>query len=526
MKQMKTQMITQMKTRITLLSLIGLLLVSTGCNDWLETRPEGEIIIEEYWKTESDAFQVLMGCYKSMADRGYLDRVVVWGEGRSDNVTAGSVTIELDKVLNQELEETNSFTNWNDFYRVINYCNTLLRFAPIAQKNDDNFTLESLHAMEAEALAIRALTYFYLVRAFDKVPFITEPSVDGNQEFLYPQTDGSVILDTLVSDLNKAVRWARPQHVDLASTKGRFTKTSIYALLADIHLWRQDYDACIEACDKVLENTSLELVKAETMFSRVFYYGNSTESIFELQFDDDKLVNGTTRAFHGWAGNILPNFMFPANLVLSQYSPFNYVVGEYTESKDDIRAKDFIINGSSVSVYRIFKYAGASRRESSTGESSTYTYRTNTSNWIFYRLPDIILMKAEALLQRDGEAAIDAIVELVNKTYQRSNPDAEALKASYYSGVNDIEKLILRERQRELMFEGKRYFDLMRLAIRKGNTSDVTSYISKTTTSSELYGNMSTIESLYWPINRGEMKANPLLKQNPFYENAIKTASN
>jgi len=521
-------MITQMKTNITILSLLGLLIFATsGCSDWLETRPEGEIIIEEYWKTESDALQVLTGCYKAMAEGGYMDRIMVWGEGRSDNVTLGSVPTELNDILNQELEETNGYTDWTYFYKVINYCNTLLRFAPEAQKIDDNFTMESLRSMEAEAMAIRALSYFYLVRAFDNVPYITEPSVDGNQEFIYPQTKGSVILDSLVSDLNLAVRWAKDQHVSLPATKGRFTKSSINALLADIHLWRGDYNACINACDQVLSNPSLTLVKAETMLSRVFYYGNSSESIFELQYEDDKLENDMTKRFHGWGGNTLPFFTFPANLVLTQYSPFNFQVGAgYTESKEDFRAKDFIINNPTVSIYRIFKYAGASRREDASGESSTYSYRMNTSNWIFYRLSDVILMKAEALLQRDKAAGIEPVLKLVNQTYLRSNPDADSLRSTYYSGINEIENLILRERQRELMFEGKRYFDLMRLAIRNGNTSDVTNYLSKTSSSTELYGNMSTIESLYWPINKKELIANPLLKQNPFYENTYKTASN
>lgn len=521
-------MITQMKTKITILSLLGLILFTTsGCSDWLETRPEGEIIIEEYWKTESDALQVLAGCYKTMAEGGYMDRVMVWGEGRSDNVNFGSVPTELYKILNQELEESNGYTDWSYFYTVINYCNTLLRFAPDAQKIDANFTQDALHAIEAEALAIRALSYFYLVRAFNNVPWITEPSVDGNQGFLYPQTESSIILDSLVSDLTYAVRWAKTQHASNPTTKGRFTKASINALLADIHLWKGDYDACISACDQVLSNPSFELVKAETMLTRVFYMGNSLESIFELQYDDEKLVNNMTRRFHGWGGNTLPYFIFPANLVTTQYSPFNYVVGAgYTESKKDYRAKDFIINNPGVSIYRIFKYAGASRSEDASGENSTYSYRINTSNWIFYRLSDVILMKAEAIIQRDRAAGIDEALKLVNQTYLRSNPDADSLKSTYYSGVNDIEKLILRERQRELLFEGKRYFDLMRMALRNGNTSDVTNYVSKTSTSTELYGNMSTLESLYWPVNKDELIANPLLKQNPFYENTYTNASN
>ncbi|OPZ97854.1 MAG: SusD family protein [Bacteroidetes bacterium ADurb.Bin416] len=233
-----------------------------------------------------------------------------------------------------------------------------------------------------------------------------------------------------------------------------------------------------------------------------------------------------TANFFGNRSNPSGRINYPANLVITQYSPFNYAVGGgYIESKEDYRFKDFIVNNTGVSTYKVFKYAGMSRKEDASGSSSTYDYRSNTSNWIVYRLSDVLLMKAEAVTQLYAEAGIQEALNLVNQTYLRSNPDADSLKSEYYNGINDIESLVLRERQRELMFEGKRYFDLLRLARRKGNTSDVTSFVSRTSTSTELYGNMSTIDALYWPINEEELIDNPLLEQNPFYENTYPSAS-
>lgn len=516
-----------MNIKISHLVLAGTALLTTSCSDWLDLRPEGEIILDEYWQTESDAMQVLSACYKGMCENAYMERIYVWGEARSDNVTEGSsVSNDLKKILNQEIEPTNGLTSWGNFYTVINYCNTFLKYAPEAQKVDDNFTLDALHALEAEAYAVRALTYFYLVRTFDDVPWITTPSIDDDQNYIVPKTDGALILDTLVLDLENALRYARLRHSNNDYTKGRFTKAAINALLADIHLWRGDYDACIKACDRVLSDEYYTLVKAEQVISRVFYAGNSTESIFELQFDDLKQFNSTTSGYFGNRSNPNGRLNFPAALVSTQYSPFNFAVGGgYIESKDDYRFKDFIVNNPTVSTYKVFKYAGMSRKEEATGASSTYEYRSNTSNWIVYRLSDVLLMKAEAIMQRDAASGIENALQLVNQTYLRSNPDADSLRSTYYNGVGDIESLILRERQRELMFEGKRYFDLVRLARRNGNTSDVTSYVSRTSTSTELYGNMSTIEALHWPISEAELTANPLLEQNPFYENTYPSSS-
>jgi len=524
------KIILTMKINIVRLSLLSLFVLgTTSCTSWLDILPEGEIILDEYWQTESEAEAVLAACYRGMIETDYTRRMLVWGEGRSDNFNSGTTILtDLYKTLNQELEPTNTFTDWSSFYSVINYCNTFLKYAPEAQVRDDNFTLESLHSMEAEVLTIRALSYFYLVRAFGSVPWITTPSIDDAQNYLVGQSSERAILDSIIVDLEYASSYAKTRFSSNVYTKGRITQDAVYALMADIYLWDQKYDECISACNMVLSDPYLELVDAENMFSEVFYSGNSTETIFELQFDDDVQINYTTRNFYGYSGNQTSMYLvFPSVLVESQYSPFEYAVGGgYTESEDDYRAKDFIINNSSTTIYKIFKYAGMSRKEDAAGTNSTYDYRSNTSNWIVYRLSDVILMKAEALIQRDQEGGIEPALSLVNTTYLRSNPTADSLKSSYYNGASDIEKLVLRERQRELMFEGKRYFDLMRVALRDSTTSQVTSYVSKTSSSTEIYGNMSSIQSLYWPINKDELIANPTLTQNSFYESSYSSSKN
>jgi hypothetical protein len=509
---------------ITLIIALG----GTGCTDWLDLRPEGEMILDEFWQTESDAQSVLAAGYRGLIERDCIDRMMIWGEGRSDNFTNGpSILVKLNDVLRQEIEPTNDYTKWGSFYSVINYCNTFLKFAPDVLDRDDNFTMEKLNAMKAEAYTLRALSYFYLVRTFNNVPWISEPSIDDTQNYSTPQSTESAILDSLISDLTFAARYAKTQYENEKYTKGRITKNAVYALLADIYLWKNDYDNCVKSCDKILSDDRLELEKAENMFYNVFYKGNSTESIFELQFDDDVQVNGTTRDFYGYSGTPDGQLTFPAALVEGKYSPFDYAVGGGTlESEEDYRREDFIVNNEANGYYYIFKYAGMRRYKSSTGSISTYSWRSNTSNWIVYRLSDVILMKAEALLQRDGDKSLESVVSLVNKTYHRSNPDVDTLNIGLYTGLSDVETLVLRERQRELMFEGKRWFDLVRMARRLGKPTPVISYVGRTTSSSKALSKISTLDALYWPINKNELEANKLLKQNPFYETTSSTSSN
>lgn len=503
--------------------------VASSCSDWLEVLPENQMILEQYWKTESDAQGVLSACYRGLIENDITYRMLIWGEMRSDNVTkASNANEDINKILGQEVTPNNANCTWGGFYSIINNCNTFLKYAPDVLKEDANFTTEKLHAMEAEVLTIRALAYFYLVRAFKEVPFITTPSIDDSQNFLVAKTSERVVLDSITSDLLVAAKYAKTSFSTLNYTKGRITKNAIYALLADIYLWDQKYDQCIAMCDKVMADKTLKLVGAESVIKEVFYEGKSTETIFELLFNEKVQINYATRNLYGWNGNQNGGISFPTNLAPGkQYSPFKYALGNgIYESEKDTRSKDFFITDANTGTYNIFKYAGLSRTENATTQLSTYTYRSNTSNWIVYRLSDVILMKAEAWLQKTQDKDFENVVALVNKVYKRSNPDSDTLDVSQYSGFSNVESLVLRERQRELLFEGKRWFDLVRLARRANSTAPLISYVAKTTSGNEALGRMSVMNALYWPIHKDELTANNLLVQNPFYNTVTSSNSN
>lgn len=171
----------------------------------------------------------------------------------------------------------------------------------------------------------------------------------------------------------------------------------------------------------------------------------------------------------------------------------------------------------------IQKYV-AMRTESATGtvRESDYTIVSNSKNWVVYRLSDIYLMKAEALatIGTDLQGALD----MVSKTYDRANPtlNAGSLQLSSYNTPDAMRKLVLDERQREFIFEGKRYFDLIRLARYEKSTENIVSNyllrkygnLDQSTTKSKL----NTMDAIYMPISADELKLNSLLVQNPFYD--------
>ena len=83
-------------------------------------------------------------------------------------------------------------------------------------------------------------------------------------------------------------------------------------------------------------------------------------------------------------------------------------------------------------------------------------------------------------------------------------------------------KLVLDERRREFMFEGKRWFDLVRRSRLDGNTAYLVSCVKSLYPPEQANAisiKMADMNIIYFPYNRDEMKVNPLLKQNSAYNN-------
>jgi len=77
----------------------------------------------------------------------------------------------------------------------------------------------------------------------------------------------------------------------------------------------------------------------------------------------------------------------------------------------------------------------------------------------------------------------------------------------------------MKERRRELMFEGKRWFDMLRFCHRDGNTDYIKSHVSAKGSSGSTSSLFTNYESLYWPYSKTEVKNNSALSQKPYYGN-------
>lgn len=511
--------------RITLMALLG---AFTSCEDWFDIHPKSETIFEDFWQDENDVLSMVGSCYRGMNEAGFIERMIVWGEVRSDNVMAGPNVPDLIKdILNINLNASNDYTYWGEYYSVINYCNTVIKFAPEVAAKDPNFKRENLDMYIAEAKGVRALCYFILLRTFRDIPLIKEPYADDTMPFEVEQANPDVLLNFLIEDLKGVENQAADDETwsNLLYTKGRITKNAIRALLADMYLWKDDYNNCILYSDKVLNDLGqLQLENSRVYNEAVFFRGNSKESIFELQFSQNNVTNYAMNEMYSRFGEVR------SGKNPYQLTPYNFgIMASPLFKPTDLRGKDAYYSSES-SLGFIAKYLAIRQETSSSVRPGDYSFKSDASNWIFYRLSDIYLMKAEALVEKEKvtEDNLKAAFALVLKTHDRANPDlgTGSLNFNDYNTQSGMRNLVFDERQREFVFEGKRYFDLLRRIRRESKKENgspanvVNAYLLKkydkldnTTTKSKL----SVVNAFYMPINANELRANSALKQNPFY---------
>ncbi len=535
----------------------------TACSDFLDVKPLNDVVLENYWTKKSDVTSVLMGCYESLHSEDCITRMGLWGEARSDNMIIGvSTSQDLEQLVKEDMLPSNPFCNWEAFYKTINRCNIVIHYAPQVQELDPNYALSEMKANIAEATFIRSLCYFHLIRAFRDVPFTREPSIDDTQNYQIPADSFDVVLNNLIFDLeavkDDAQLYFRKPDPDKQKedaerdNTARVTRPAIYALLADLYLWQGDWQKCVECCDYIIDfkqkeyenlkrrlqnevylfnDIPLIMEKTENTsgnaYNEIFGEGNSFESLFELTFNetlnkDNK--NGYVGSYYANnSGNTLSN---------GRLAPFDEFYGELpTKSTDlfnlnDCRAYESIYQAGTTQYY-IAKYA-ATRVTIDNSKSNwvpDYRWRSdNYAHWIIYRLTDVMLMKAEALIQLGSDNYENAF-NLINAVSKRAvNSFAlgtgEVLKFNdYKESKEDMEDLVLEERHRELMFEGKRWYDLLRQARRTGNTKKLATTVTKKqiTNISGIQIRLADPNALYLPYYRNELKVNPYLKQNPAY---------
>lgn len=564
----------------------AVMLTTASCDDFLTIHPSNQITEEEFWEDRSDLQSAVRGCYKQFIGSDIMARLVMWGECRSDNFDLLSENWDdMKDIMNANLLETNSIFDWSAFYKDVNFCNKVLQYGPKVVERDASFTEEDWKPVEAEMKALRALNMFYLVRTFRDVP-LNFSSIGTDREARRHsgvQMPAEFVLDSIINDVDRVKDNGMRRYSSTAEDKGRFTRESIYALLADMYLWRaaknasadsvakygnqsqEDYQKVIELCDNVLDmymerykrdnidynrNTSVDnpyflaTLRSngstrdvrDDIYQTVFVNGNSDESIFELQFDGSSNKNSCLYAWAGGAGlymadNTTAGRLQAASPLQTVSRAIDNTSGVYSQT-DIRRWENLVYTETGQRVFHIGKYCqsapvyedltdnseGATTNKSATGNFS--------SNWIIYRVSDVLMMKAEAIsrLAAPTEEQLQTAFNYVEQILYRSNPTVTSpsnrLKFEDYSSPSQLFSLVMRERRREFFGEGKRWYDLVRMAEYDGKTTNMLNLLlaKYATNTNAVKAKLASMNSLYSPVYEDELKVNPLLHQNPAWE--------
>ena len=182
-------------------------------------------------------------------------------------------------------------------------------------------------------------------------------------------------------------------------------------------------------------------------------------------------------------------------------------------------------------------------------EYSGATFRNQVqANWIIYRYTEVLLFEAEAYIMKakqiapageDSLTQVAALKEYKDKAFNlidavnaRSinsdnfnitpNTLTQLISYSNSTTVNELESLLFKERRRELMFEGKRWYDLVRMARRDGNQERLLSFVEKKYDSATLSAvkiKLKNPYAMYFPMAKDEVRnSQGVLKQNPAYK--------
>ena len=548
----------KLKNIYTSLCLLGLAAVgTTSCEDWLTIYPQDRVVEEDFWEDKNDLEGVRYAAYKQMCST--VQKFAVWGDLRSDSWEMnqnrhgdqGSWDT-YNEIMQAQPDSSMSIFDWGGVYTTINFCNKVLQHGGEILEKDKQFTQGEWRQMKAEMVGLRALNYFYLIRAFKDVPYSTKVINKDVEVEYFGLTNQLDVLDSIIIDVESVKGQARNRFTSNNDTKGLITNAALYAMLSDMYLWRAslhegrglmsdtvllgkdsvihtvegDYKKCIEYADEAIATlyrnnlqgntsfgssvldkldfglTNCELIKntfdnvaagrMPILYAQREIFGddvsggkNSEESIFELQFSSsDDRKNEVVDHLYGYSNGT--HFQVCEAALGAIYGgSINDDNGRY-DSRTWYSVSKSIVGNRDLGHYYCFKHSRPWVAISTSGGDKEIIVDTEAKdsyrNWIIYRLTDVMLMKAEAYAAMGGKENNKLAQQIVNAIHRRSfcnlKEDVKIEEDVTTSSANnpkkgdavmpgsDYVKLVMNERQIELLAEGKRWFDLVRYAER------------------------------------------------------------
>ena len=470
--------------RLTVAYTGALLMLALGCKD-LNLGPKDQVSDASFWKTPEQ--------FRLAANDFYwaLQGAQNYTELNSD-IATGSGSAEMTSMSNGSyLPQANSAV-WTNSYAGIRATNYLL------QKAQESGLGSQVDRWVGEALFFRAYNYWNLVKKYGGVPLITKVLDVTSPEVYAARSTQQEVIDFIIADLDNAIPKLLKQSQLSAAEMGRVTQGAALALKARAALYQGTWlkyhnegsptamlTAAVNAADQLVASDEYQLYKGKG--------AESYKYLFILEGDDSPEVilakrYWAGRATHNWTRELWFNYMIPTKKLADMYlatdglpitsSPlFNGYDSLRTEfdNRDPRMAMTFVVPGDSVfqengfqPVFPGFSGSNASRTGYMVRKFLDETVEATQFNGEYdfkeFRYGEVLLIRAEALFERDGYISDADLNETINLLRDRVGmSDTTNLTNDFVTAHGlDMRTEIRRERTVELAFEGFRRDDLRR----------------------------------------------------------------
>lgn len=470
--------------KLIIVAFSGLTLLSLGCDKKLELKPKSSLSTSQSLSTINGINAAVVGMYANLRSVSYYGRsLFVYGDlGSNDVYLAKNNSNRYLSTYQKNYAAVDADITgmWTAMYSTIARANNIINAVDAVSATDAEKSLA-----KGQALFVRALAYFDLVRVFAKpynqgggtqlgVPVVLTSDINASPS----RNTVAEVYTQIINDLTTAKTLLAST---TEATKTTASKYAASALLSRVYLYKGDYAKVIEEASVVI-SAGFSLVSAAqlpTFYSTV----GTNEEIFTVKFETTETQGSDN------IGNI---YLKPGYGDI-RVSPD--LVNSFDQT-NDLRYINYISAfSSSPSEYQNNKYKGQD------GIQGLYSPKV-------LRLAEVILNRAEAYAKTPGQEGL-ALADLNTVRVRRGLTALSGL-----SGQALIDA-ILEERRHELMFEGQRYFDLMRngLAVQRTYCNQSTQVSTTNCTLS------ATDPKSIAPIPQAELDANPGLsgQQNTGY---------
>jgi len=383
---------------------------------------------------------------------------------------------------------------WVGCYEVISRANLVI--SELENNQIDGVDSELSNSLMGEARFLRALSFFHLVRLFGDVPLRLEPA---KLDFALAKSPVAAVYDQIIMDLEFAEQNLPGSYP--TDQLGRATKWAATSLKSKVYLTLEQWDAAASTAKQVIESGEFSLLEVTIPedFQEIFGPAvlTNSEEIFSIKharipglgFNALWLMHRAGSGYslgsnaHAWFGNL------------------ETWLADWIDQIDgpDLRPKDWLYNGThdeqflSDEIPMLFKKF----RDTESDPPG--------NDFPIIRYTEVLLIYAEAEAMANGptEEAYRYFNQVRRRAFGRNinTPDPESDVATGLS-AQQFQDLILLERAKEFVMEGKRWYDLLRT----GKTLEV---IRASGT------NKARIEErhLKWPIPAEEIDNNDALTQ-------------